>query len=139
MPKGFRTLIGPKPEWAREFGLVEHSSHAYPPRTFANVRHSDITIRIAVDFESAGEIITKKAIEQYGRRWADVDLRLIGTSFIVDDDRLWAIGIRIADLASELDYRDGITVNFAGNSESTAPGIETFAEDVVRSIIKYSM
>ena len=33
MPKGFRTLDGPNPGLAARFGLREHPSEEYPPRT----------------------------------------------------------------------------------------------------------
>lgn len=42
-PKGFLTENGPD-ERLRDFGLVEHTSTKYPPRTRANVRQSDGTV-----------------------------------------------------------------------------------------------
>src|SRR5258706_14324526 len=65
MPKGFRTLDGPRQSYRIEFGLTEHSSASYPSRTAWNVRNSDGTLRIAADFQSAGEICTKYAIDRY--------------------------------------------------------------------------
>ena len=58
LPRGFRTQIGPKPEYALEYGMTEHSSWSYAPRTFENVKNADGTIRIAKYFESAGEALT---------------------------------------------------------------------------------
>lgn len=49
MPAGWRTLDGPKPEWAAEFGFIAHASDAYPPRTFANAKAGDVTVRGALD------------------------------------------------------------------------------------------
>jgi len=43
-PKGYRTDAGPQPEVLRAFGLVEHASSAYPPRTRCNVLDSDATV-----------------------------------------------------------------------------------------------
>ena len=42
-PKGWRTEDGPAP-WLADFGLAEHSSPLYPPRTHANAADADCTI-----------------------------------------------------------------------------------------------
>ncbi|GAB4019793.1 YpsA SLOG family protein [Spirosoma koreense] len=42
-PKGYLTENGPD-ERLREYGLTEHTSAQYPPRTRANVRQSDGTV-----------------------------------------------------------------------------------------------
>ena len=47
MPMGFLTLDGPQPDLAKLYGLQEHSSASYPPRTRRNVQQSDATIRFA--------------------------------------------------------------------------------------------
>lgn len=134
MPRGFRTLAGPRPEWAAEFGLVEHPSDAYPPRTWRNVRESDITIRIAVNFKSPGELCTEAAISSYRKPSMDLPVRRFHGELVADEERIWAIAERLKDVASEL--RRDIVVNFAGNSEETAPGIEKYAEDLVRKLIE---
>lgn len=72
-PKGYRTLYGNMPN-LKKFGIIEHESEDYAPRTFCNVKNSDGTIRFAYDFESAGEICTLKAIKQYNRPYFDFDL-----------------------------------------------------------------
>lgn len=43
MPKGWITEAGPKP-WLRRWGLVQHSSPNYPPRTRMNCQDSDLTV-----------------------------------------------------------------------------------------------
>jgi hypothetical protein len=42
-PKGWITELGPNPTF-REFGLVQHSSPNYPPRTKMNCQDSDVTV-----------------------------------------------------------------------------------------------
>lgn len=42
-PKGWRTEAGPAP-WLEDFGLVEHVSPSFKPRTHANVRDADLTV-----------------------------------------------------------------------------------------------
>jgi len=130
MPKGFRTLIGPRPDWAREFGLTEHASAAYPPRTYQNVRDSDITIRIALNFDSAGERCTAAAISRYGR--PSLDVQWTGRRFSVSE----IIGAANKILAVHAALKRPVVVNFAGNSEKTACGIERAAETFVRLVIR---
>lgn len=66
MPKGFLTECGFCPALAEAFGMKEHRSPKYPPRTFANVRDSSGTIWIG-ERDSTGYRCTFKAVEQYGR------------------------------------------------------------------------
>lgn len=47
--------------------VLEHKSELYPPRTEQNIKLSHLTIAIAVDFSSAGEKLTKKLADKYGR------------------------------------------------------------------------
>lgn len=44
MPKGFRVENGFKPEYAELYGMLEHSSADYPPRTKQNIQESDGTL-----------------------------------------------------------------------------------------------
>lgn len=74
MPAGYLTLDGNKPAYRKKYGMVEHASSTYPPRTFANVSSSDGTIRLAFDFETRGEILTLKAIIDLGKPSFDVNL-----------------------------------------------------------------
>ena len=57
-PKGWRTLDGPAPFLGEIFGLTEDSSFNYQPRTKKNVLNSDGTVRLASNFNSAGERLT---------------------------------------------------------------------------------
>lgn len=107
-PRGFLTLDGPHPSLGADYGLVEHESPDYPPRTRENVLRSDATLRLATDFSSAGERCTLRAIEDLGRSHLDVDLsRPIAADAVHD----W------------LRARDVKVLNVAGNSERTSPGI----------------
>src|SRR5580700_2308068 len=44
MPRGFRTEVGPRPDLALTYGLQEHHSGRYQPRTYSNVIFSDNTL-----------------------------------------------------------------------------------------------
>lgn len=74
MPKGFKTKHGNRPEYAKEFGMTEHKSPLYPPRTRANVEAADGTIRFAYDFDSPGERATLRSILELDKPYLDVDL-----------------------------------------------------------------
>jgi hypothetical protein len=41
--------------------ILEHTSSSYGPRTYANAAKGDVTIAIAVDYNTAGEKLTHKA------------------------------------------------------------------------------
>lgn len=110
MPKGWLTLDGPRPEFKDLYNMVEHDSPAYPPRTRYNVRDSDFTLRIADYPNSSGEVCTHKAITDLQR-----------PSFLVTKiEDIQQVQIVLNVLKSAKVY----TLNVAGNSEETAPGIQ---------------
>ena len=41
--------------------IIEHSSESYAPRTYVNAGRADLTIAFAMDFNTAGEKLTRKA------------------------------------------------------------------------------
>jgi hypothetical protein len=108
LPKGCKTLDGPRPDLLIEYGMQEHSSTAYPPRTEANVRDSDGTLRFAEDFSSPGERCTLKAIKWFNRPYLNIDTK---NPLSKQEVLLW------------LKKHDIKVLNIAGNSEQTAPGI----------------
>jgi len=119
MPLGFKTLAGSKPRYAELYGMLEHSSASYPPRTHCNVSESDGTIRFAFNFDSAGEKCTLKAIEKFKKHHIDVDcINPRSVSEVV----LWIIQKEIEIL------------NVAGNSEKSAMGITEFVEDYLSQV-----
>lgn len=107
MPKGFKTLTGPRPDFRELYGIEEHGSDNYVPRTYKNVADSDGTVRLAGNFGSRGEICTLKAIEKYDKPYFDVDLTDLRP---VDDFVAWLSAANIK------------TLNVAGNAEQTFKG-----------------
>lgn len=73
-PKGWITSVGPEPRLGTIYGLQENDRKGYTARTYRNVKDSDGTIRLAIDFNSPGEICTLKAIRQYNKPYLDVNL-----------------------------------------------------------------
>lgn len=105
MPRGYRTLLGPMPELARQFGVLEHASSDYPPRTKLNVELGDMTVRLATNFNSAGEKLTLKYIKALEKPHFDV--LLDGKDY---DRKAEALAIIIKERAVR-------TLNVAGNGD----------------------
>ncbi len=111
-PQGYRTSDGTDYDLKDIFGLKEHWSSSYPPRTEKNVEESDGTIRIARDLESAGERLTLRLIKKHGKPHLDIhENNPLSIERVVE----WMSNYNIE------------TLNVAGNSEKTAPGIYQFA------------
>lgn len=113
MPKGFKTLDGPRPDLAKKYGLTESTSWSYAVRTAENVKNSDGTVRFANDFNSAGERCTLKFITLYIRPYFDIKFGDLSTETI-DKFRKWLSLYKIR------------TLNVAGNSEKTCTGMFNF-------------
>lgn len=102
--------------------MREHESPQYPPRTALNVRDSDVTIRIATNFESPGEKLTLKMIRQYGKEHFDVDP--MDESLMPEQIVEW-----IRDNNAKV-------INVAGNSERSSPGITDFATAIMFNVLE---
>lgn len=72
-PQGYWTIFGPQPS-LEEYGLQMTASASYPPRTRMNVANSDATIRLATNFNTAGERCTLSAIRQFDKPYLDLAL-----------------------------------------------------------------
>lgn len=121
IPKGFKTEKGSEPELGEIYNLEEHISDHYVPRTYANAKDSDGTIRIANNFNSFGEKCTLKAIQQYERPYIDVS---------ISDPK------PISEVVTWLRENNIETLNVAGNRESVSPGITAFAEEYLTNVLK---
>lgn len=116
-PAGWKTLDGQQMILLRGFGLTQ-APVGYAARTAMNVQDSDVTFRFAVDWASTGEKCTYHAIKKYQRPFLDFDV----LTDLTDGNARKA--------AEYLISAGHKTLNIAGNSEKTAPGIgkkvETF-------------
>lgn len=120
MPKGFLAQDGCWPEFAEEFGMQEHSSPKYPPRTALNVKESDGTVRIATNFQSPGEKLTLKMVEQYQKPHFDVHPGITAPEELVEWIKLHQIRV----------------LNVAGNSERTSKGMFKFAYNFLAEVLR---
>jgi hypothetical protein len=66
MPLGFRSLAGPRPEYASLYGAREHPSSAYPPRTKSNVLWAD-TVLFFGSHRTVGGRLTLRLCDQFHR------------------------------------------------------------------------
>lgn len=113
-PHGFRTLIGDAPGLLRDqFGLEETVQRNYQVRTAMNVKSSDATIRLAMNFNSPGELCTLNAIRKYKKPYFDVDL----SYYCGDVDRDQYINQRVDEFIEFLIANQVITLNVAGNAD----------------------
>lgn len=142
-PKRWLTEDGPAP-WLADYGLVEHESSDYPPRTEANVRDSDGTLLIGNPW-SSGSIATLKAIIKYPRPSMIISKKYAGQiveiktkarlsgprseSFLVQEPDIFSIVILLM-----VSIRN--TVNIAGNRESSNPGIGAAAEAFLTEVFR---
>jgi hypothetical protein len=106
MPRGFRTLNGPRPDFAQKYGIEESTSWNYAVRTASNVKDSDGTVRFAQDFDSAGERCTANAIHLFRRPSFDVRFEDMSPE-------------TISSFKKWLEANNISTLNVAGNSENT--------------------
>ena len=101
-PKGFRTETGSNPA-LKDYGIIEHKSPNYPPRTIENVRNSDGTI-IFGDHTSPGCKLTINTCKKFGKPYI---INPTKESFI-----RW------------INWNNIRTLNVAGNRESTNKGLQ---------------
>lgn len=119
MPKYWRTLRGYKPEYAKLYGMREHSSQGYRDRTEDNVLFADATVRFFYKKNSAGERCTLNAIRLHGKPYFDVDLNQVDLRPGVATN-LTLLPKVFYEWLCDNEYT---SLNVAGNSEQTAPDI----------------
>lgn len=102
--------------------INEHSSSSYAPRTYHNAHSAELTIAFAVDFNTAGEKLTKKAAYSKGGSMAYLPLD-INQDAIISARALYVACKRAEKLSTP--YRVD-TLNVAGNGLYTlvAHGID---------------
>lgn len=109
-PKGYLTEEGPN-LYLRHYGLIEHSSPNYPPRTRMNCQDSDLTA-IFGDMTSPG---AKLAI-----------------SICKEDEIPYVLNPDSQELRDMCEQLQVQTLNIAGNRASKDAGIEERVRKIVR-------
>jgi hypothetical protein len=127
-PKGWRTEYGRNPELA-DFGLIEHESDNYPPRTRANIEMSEATLLIAHNFDSRGSRTTEELTRELGKPLCKLHYgfwRKVDSEEQFHDARLWLAQIK------------PVVLNVAGNRESVARGIEGWTIEAMKRLFLLS-
>ena len=117
-PRGWRTHFGSDPSLS-EFGLREHFSPAYPPRTEKNVIDSDATLVIGSDMSSPGVSLTMRMCRIAKKPFITITPMQFGLS--------WIDGI--ADFIEQYQVE---TLNVAGNRDKSG----SFHADITHEILK---
>jgi Circularly permutated YpsA SLOG family len=124
-PKGFLTEDGENPKLAKLYGLKEHSSDKYPPRTAKNIKDADLTLIISKDYDGGSKLTAKLAMGM------QKPVFLITASDMDDDTSFDEVVTWIRRRRHEI-------INVAGNRESKTPGIgceaEAFLVDLFRRL-----
>lgn len=118
VPKGYRTEKGNQPILGTRFGLTEHVSSSYLPRTKSNIINSDVTIILSPKINSAGTIATIKMCETMSRGQLTCPHILVSDLHI--DNELVLHFLR---------HHNPSIINVAGNRESVCPGLTASARD----------
>jgi putative molybdenum carrier protein len=116
-PYGYLTELGPMPALLKGFNLKEHTSSKYPPRTFANINDSHLTLLIAASYLDRGSGLTRDMCISLNRPMFHVMASEMENRSTLEKTLTWISGQR-----HEI-------VNVAGNRESRSPGIGDRAEE----------
>lgn len=110
MPRGFLTQTGPRPDMAELYGMKEHASDRYPPRTKANIADGDGTV-VFGNPKSRGCTLTVDTCDSTDKPCFLVPLH---GDYKADEFLEW------------LKTEDIKVLNVAGNREESRPGIGQF-------------
>lgn len=122
MPKGWKTQTGSRPDWGKKYGLSEHGSPKYPPRTRKNVIDADVTILFG-DMNSSGCRLTIKYCHENDRPYYVVPYHGSDKGIDIGD-----VGIGVSFFL--LDKQPKV-INIAGNRENSNKGVGKFTESVL--------
>lgn len=95
----------------------EIQTPGYPARTAHNVCSSDLTIALAVDFTTAGEVLTKKLCKENNKPYLPIKI----TDDFLDAERIEKVNAWLKNNAP-----NPAVINFAGNGIYTLPKNEEF-------------
>ncbi len=100
-PKGFKTETGSDPS-LRDYGIIEHSSEGYAPRTILNVKNSDGTVWFGNENSPGGKLTISTCVK-------------FRKPHVINPSKLTLI-----DWINKKNIR---VINVAGNRESSFPGL----------------
>lgn len=124
MPRGYLTEDGPRPEFAEMYGVNQHVSDKYPPRTRKNIEWADATVIFDTTHGKRMEDLSR------GTQLAlKITMELNRPSLVIGVDLAEpTTRKRTGCLAGWVLEHKVTTLNVAGNRESSAPGIGAWVE-----------
>jgi len=124
-PKGYRTAHGLDTTLHALYGLTEHTSPLYPPRTKLNVLSSDATLIIASNVSSAGTALTVRECAVNKKPYKVLE---------IDKKRDWMLQLNVEEVADWVVKHQVEVLNVAGNHED-ASYHSAVAAGVVQALI----
>lgn len=118
-PKGYRTECGSNRALA-DYGLREHASFKYPPRTARNVADADATLILAAKLD-AGSALTQDLCRRMDKPAFHLKPADLADPRSLAETMEWLARLHGAKGSP-------LTLNIAGNRESQSPGIGRAAE-----------
>lgn len=114
-PKGWMTERGPMPFLLRDiYGLQEHTSPKYPPRTATNIKNADMTLIVAASGKlDGGSALTRDMCFKMKKPVFHISL--------TDFEDGWLA--HMSEIHEWVMRRPHRIINVAGNRESRSPGI----------------
>lgn len=119
-PLGYKTEKGPQVEALKAFGLYEHHSPHYNPRTYENVSKSSATLILSTDRESKGTKLTITACIAAKKKY------LLISPYAGD---------AIMQLTDFLNSQRPLILNVAGNRESISQGITSATASLIFAVL----
>jgi hypothetical protein len=122
MPAGFKTLDGPMPQdLVERYCMTCLKDPDYPARTEHNVLNGDATLVLATDLNSPGEKCTMRYLKTHRKPYLRVDLTKNPEP--------------VNKIIEWLKRVQPKTLNVAGNSEKTSPGIQVIVERIMTKVL----
>lgn len=134
-PSGAAPVVEVPQSKPGEIVFQEHNLYGYQSRTVKNAS-ADVTIAIAVDFNSAGEKLTKTSVLNQKKVYIPVD---VSGSLIVTNSMISEIENKIPPKAGT----EGISLNIAGNGIYTMKGkytqeqVDKFTYDLIKRLVDH--
>lgn len=113
-----------------EIQFQEDTSKGYAQRTKKNAS-CDATIAIATNFNTAGEVLTKKLVKEQNKKYIPLD----GNNLTITEERI----SKIVDMLNSVNAK---TLNIAGNGIYTISGkytqkeIDDFTYELIKQIVE---
>jgi len=130
MPEGWATNDGPNPYFGQRYGLREGTSKDPAVRTEANVRNSDGTLQLALNFKSPGMKCTNKFILKHKKPTYIIDINVFECieqdkkNILLNYFKCWITKEKIK------------TLNIAGNRETKNNKISKKAKPVLEALFE---